>query len=624
MTKMKRYIKTIFAALLFSSITACNYLDINPEQGIPEEDVFSSYRNAKAFFDTVYEGKYNNSAKSNMNLKLAYPMYIDFTDLRFSFYCMTDAADCGRLVRSQAIKMGNLGANTIDYLTITWTRRPIVDCMFRLIRICNKTIENIDLLNNAKPNEKADLLGQAYFVRAYCHFNLVRYFGGMPYVDKVLTAADNWDMTRLPAGETLRLCAQDFDLAHDYMKEAGKMRRDGKPGQAGHLEGSELGRPNGVAAKALKARVLLYAASPLNNINGQADWEDAAAACAEAISIAEEWGYAMVPAEEWKTNYYGPAYTNELVWSYSYRSEMNHNVWAGTFAFPQSNYSNAGGTCPTQNFVDKFETKEGYPLNTEEDRARAVSLGLYNEQDPYSNRDPRFDDTIIHDGSVVTGSSSINIHYDPANKSYPTTDLSGQKREFGIAWGTNDGKGYSNTGYYLNKRWNGIAASTSNKIYQSDPLIRMAELYLNYAEAVNEAYGPNGRAGEVSLSAVEAVNKVRNRVNMPDMLTEYTADTDKFRERLRNERNVELAFEGHHYYFDIRRWMTAPESMTQVMMGMYIEKVPVSAEYPKGRKYVRTPMPANRQSAWKSAMYYIPFPISEANKMQNFVNNELW
>lgn len=96
------------------------------------------------------------------------------------------------------------------------------------------------------------------------------------------------------------------------------------------------------------------------------------------------------------------------------------------------------------------------------------------------------------------------------------------------------------------------------------------------------------------------------------------------RERIRNERCVELAFEGHHYYYDIRRWKIAPQTMTQTLTGIYIEKTDVSAEYPRGRRYIRRAIPSNRQANWKNAMYYLPFPTEEANKMQNFVNNELW
>ncbi len=617
---MKRLIILVFAACS-TIVPACTFLDIDPETGLDENQVFSTWDNFKAYFNNVYEGK---SGDYNINIKLGYPLYIDFNNRRFTWNALTDMCDAGRLLRAQQIKGGALGANVTEWTTST-SRRPISYSMFRIIRVANKCIENIDKVQNAKQIDKDDLIGQAYFVRAFAHFTLCRIFGGMPYLDKVLEADDNWDMARLTALETYARCAEDLDLAYEYFAAAGKVRRDAGPGSEGHLSSSDMEYPNGVAAKALKARCLLYAASELNNLHGQSDWVDAAEACAEAIRIAEENGYEMLPFEEWNSNFYGTKYTNEHIWAWNYgSSKINSSTWSACFAFPVSDFTNGCGDCPTQNFVDRFETLDGDPLLTEADRKAAAQLGHYNEQNPYANRDPRFDKTILHDGSIVSGCpTGINIYYDPETGTYPTSSLNNNNRSFGIAWGSNDGKGYSNTGYYVNKLWNGALGTTSG--YQhTDPLIRMAELYLNYAEAANEAYGPNGRAGGLSLTALDAVNKVRERAGMPGVLGKFTGDASMLRERIRNERCVELAFEGHHYYNDIRRWKIAPQTMTQPLMGIYIEKVPVSDEYPAGRCYVRQQIPSNRQAKWKDAMYYLPFPTEEANKMQNFVNNELW
>ncbi len=617
---MKKIIYTILFALSFS-LTSCNFLDIDPEAGLDETQVFSTWDNYLAYFNNVYEGKEDDY---NVNIKLTYPMYIDFNNRRFSWNSITDMCDTGRLIRAQQIKAGALGENAAEWTT-TLSRRPISYSMFRMIRVCNKTIENVDKLKNGKKEDIDDMLGQAYFVRALAHFTLCRIFGGMPYIDHVLEADDNWDMTRLTANETYRRCAEDLDTAYEYFVAAGKVRRDPLSGDNGHLNVSDMNLPNGVAAKSLKARCLLYAASELNNLNGPADWEDAAVACGEAINIAEEYGYTLLNFSEWNKNYYGTTYTNEHIWAYNYGSgKINTSTFSAMFAYPVSNYTNASGDCPTQNFVDRFETKYGDPLMTEEERAEAIALGHYHDQNPYAGRDPRFDKTILHDGSVVAGcKTGINIHYDPDSKSWPITTLNSNNRTFGITWGSNDSKGYSNTGYYVNKRWNGNLG-TGSAHQHTDPLIRLAELYLNYAEAVNEVYGPDGKAGSCQLTSLEAVNKIRRRAGMPDVLSKFTGSAELFRERIRNERCVELAFEGHHYYYDIRRWKIAPKTMSQTLMGMYIEKVPVSDEYPAGRRYERRAIPSNRQSTWKESMYYLPFPTDEANKMKNFVNNEVW
>ena len=277
--------------------------------------MFSTWDNFKAYFNNVYEGRTGQSGSGdNINIKLGYPLYLDFSDRRFTWNALTDMCDGGRWLRAQQIKAGALGANVSEWTTAT-SRRPISYSMFRIIRVANKCIENIDMVQNAKQIDKDDLIGQAYFVRAFAHFTLCRIFGGMPYLDKALEADDEWDMTRLSAWETYTRCAEDLDRAYDYLLAAGKVRRDAGPGSEGHLTSSDMAYPNGVAAKALKARCLLYAASELNNLHGQSDWEDAAEACAEAIRIAEENGYGMLDFSLWNSNFYGTKYTNEHIWA---------------------------------------------------------------------------------------------------------------------------------------------------------------------------------------------------------------------------------------------------------------------------------------------------------------------
>ena len=621
MIKMKKILNSgiIALCLVFSG---CDWLDINPETGLDETEVFTIWDNYKAYFDYVYGSSVANSER-NTNIKQGYPLYLDNWSLRFTWLAMTDMCDTGRLIRAQSIKAGTLGAN-VEVFTTDLTRRPVSYSMFKIIRICNKAIGNIDRVQNIpSEQDKNDILGQAYFVRGFAHFVLCRYFGGMPYLDKALGSEDNWDQTRLSANETYRRCAEDFEQAYVFLAAAGKTRRDGTFGNPGHLSAPDQDRPNGVAAKAMKARALLYAASPLNNVSGQKDWEDAAEASAEALKLALDNGYELLPIGSWKNNFIASKYTNEHIWAWNYGSAKTSS-FTGMYTYSISNGNNASGDCPTQNFVDRYETAYGEPLVTEEDKAAAIAAGHYNPQNPYADRDPRLDMTIVHDGSADAAASGkvINIYYDPAKKNYPVTKLSGVNVTFGIDWGSKDNgtQGYSSTGYYCKKYWDGKLGSKGTSHYHIDPIVRVAELFLNYAEAVNEAYGPNGAAGGLDLTAVQAVNIIRNRVGQPDVLEKYTADKDRFRERIRNERGIELAFEGHHYYYDIRRWKTAPEHMSKTLYGMYVESIKKSGEYPIGRKFEVRPIPNNRQCVWKDYMYYLPFPDTEAYKLKNFVN----
>ena len=603
------------------SCMSCNFLDVDPELGVTEEDVFSTYKNYKLYFDYIY---FKDSSINMYNIHAAYPMFVDFNERRFAFVTTTDAADAGRSdVRSHAIKNGQLNQETCESFTTDKKYRPFFTAMFKIIRIANRSIENIGRLTNAKPADKADILGSAYFARAYAHFSLCRFMGGMPYIAE--SQKDDWDLPRLSSHETFTLAAEDFYRAYEYLQEAGKMRRDARPGMAGHGAAVDMDRPSGCAALAMRAMCLMYAASDLSNVNGVEDWKVAAEAYGLALTTAQSWGYALLPKENYTDNFYGKETTNETLWGYAHSVKGNNTSLTAMLAYPQSNKSKACGICPTQNFVDKYETLQGDPLNTAEDRAEAVRLGHYNEQDPYSNRDPRFELTILHDGSVIPEhvKGQVNIHFDTEKMEYPETLISNEKSNFGIEWGSQDGgNGYSCTGYYIRKQWRGGRGDKDNAYVLLDPLVRLGEMYLSYAECVNEAYGPHDEAGW-TLTAAEAVDAVRNRIGMPALTSKYTADKDAFRERLRNERNVELAFEGNHYYYDIRRWKTAPQVMTQTLYGMYIETTKESG-YPNGKKYERRAIPSNRQCTWRDYMYYWPVPDKEADKLVNFQNIYRW
>lgn len=612
-------------------MTGCHYLDVDPEFGITEEEVFSTYSSANSFLSLAYDA---NGGKNKINISLAYPYYNEFhQDFLASWVATTDAADCGRLgVVQRSIKQGIMPQDILTDFTFSEEQsyhKPIALAMFGVIRIANKVIEEFPNIKNGTEKELNDLLGQAYFLRGLCHFNLCRYFGGMPYIDYVIGADDEWDLPRLSSYETYIKAAEDLYTAYEYFKKAGIMRRNTPDNLV--PSNLDLSLPSGCIALAVRARTLLYAASPLNNVNGDADWQAAADAAGLALKEALANNYTLLPLENYTSNYIGSKTTNEVIWGYTLSQAANAKNMSGILSYCQSKqagYKGSSGIHPTQNFVDRFETADGWPLRTENDRAKAVAEGSYNEQRPYANRDPRMDMVIIRDGSsafdaATVSGGSFNIHYNPETDSWPTTTLNSTVMSFGIDWGSGDNNtdGGTNTGYYCKRYWNG---SFGDKYQQLDPMFRLGEMYLAYAEAVNEAYGPEGSAGGMDITAVEAVNIVRNRVGMPAVRNDFTSGKDIFRDYIRNERCVELAFESNHYYFDIRRWKEAPELMSQPLYGMYIEKCTPSEAYPEGKIYTRKMIPNNRQCTWKDHMYLLPFPDAQANTMKNFVNNPKW
>ena len=636
---MKKFLLIIvFAGLTVFLSTSCvkkflnDYLDKSPEQGLTDDVIFTRLSNFKSYFDAVYAGTYlqagsmwSSTTWSDFNIKLFFPFYWDQWDQKYSTEGVTDCADGGRYMEGHAWKSGNMSETIVNKMTYDGSRNPVLWTAFITIRRANMALKNVDRIEDATQKEKDDLRGQAYFVRALSHFALFQFWGPMPYITKVLGPDDQWDIPRLTKHETCTKIAADFDSAYVFFVKAEKIRRDPPLGVPNHLNyaANEMYRPNGMVALAWKAKALMFGASPLNNKNGITDWQEAAAASWEALKLAQDNGLYLLTSANRYQNYYGADVTDEDLWSYS----EGLLSWNGTFpsttqntnrgtgqtfyngVFGASTGSNSG-VCPTQNWVDKYETKWGEPLNTLTDRNNATSSGHYNEQDPFTNRDPRLDMDIITNQSSCIGWTSGKAQIWFQGTTYG--ELLNQSY-----------LGITKTGYYLRKVW--WNNSTKNQVSSifADPLCRLAECYLNYAECANEAYGPNGKAPSATLTAVDAINAVRARAGMPNVSSAYTGATDLFRPRIKNERNIELSFEGH-YYNDLIRWMDLPASQSSTLIGMIAEKVTVSPTYPTGYKYVRAPLSADRQPVWKPQMYYLPFNNSDALKMKNFVPNPVW
>jgi len=598
----------LFLGLSSVFLNSCleEYLDKAPESGLSEKDVFTKYSNFYSYLDGMYYGN------AGFNLRVVYYQNFILWGQKMTWEEFTDMSDAGRLSTTQPIK-GGLIADQIHKFCNDGAFRPILNSMFIVIRKCNTTLQNIGLLKDAKQEDIDDFIAQAHFARAFAHFELLRLWGGMPYITKVIGPDDQWDIPRLSRHETLVRIAADMDTAAIFFEKAGRMRRDLGPGQVGHLNSPQQDKPNGVTAKALKGRALLYAASPLNNENGVADWEAAAKANWEAIQIAEQYQYALLNAVDYKKNFIGTTYTNEQLWGWyagTYGYQGSPAIMNAVFTGQKG--TGVMGECPTQNTVDKFETKWGDPLNTQAERNAAAALGHYNEQNPYKDRDPRFYIDIIYNTAPITGFGTAKIYYEMISGQPVYSELLDRNYVAIIS-----------TGYGNRKRWGEQSVKNKTTPQYTDPIIRLGELYLNYAEAANEAYGPNTVAPNSSMTAVQAINMIRNRIGQPDVLAQFKADKDIFRSRIKNERTIELCFEGH-YFLDIRRWKDAPVVMAGPVIGINVEKVPVNTTYPTGYKYTRLPLSENRQSHWKEAMYFLPFPNEDGFKMKNFLPNEQW
>ena len=417
--------------------------------------------------------------------------------------------------------------------------------MFGVIRVANKLIEQFPNIKNGTEKELNDLLGQAYFLRGLCHFNLCRYFGGMPYIDYVIGADDSWDLPRESSYETYTKAAADLQIAYEHFAKAGIMRRNTpenlNPGKIA------LMYPNGCIALAVRARALLYAASPLSNQNGTADWEAAAEAAGQALQAAIDNRYELLPIDYYTTNHTGGATTNEILWGYYISQAANVQNMAGLLSQCQSDYSGkkgASGLHPTQNFVDRFETADGYLLRTEADRQKAAAAGSYNEQNPYANRDPRLYETVLvpresFPSGVVgdyNGKTYIDtwvdgaMDYDSGNFGNLADDAATRYRKFKWMLDYSGGK--------MDDKMIGVS------------YIRLAEMYLIYAEALAETGDLKG--------ALDQVHVVRSRVGLgrlEDMNPELrlTSDKDALINEILRERNCEIGAECADRLYDMIR-----------------------------------------------------------------------
>ncbi len=606
----------LFAIALSASSCLNSYLDRSPDSDLDEEAVFTKYKNFNKYFSAIYGG-------TQTKIRPYSPLLWNLNSGKIATDALTDICDPARDNPAHKIKMGDgsqaitqFGYNTTDdkesgKLVYAW----------KIMRICNKTIEKIDMLQDATETEKEDMLAQAYFIRAYVNFDIFCYYGAVPYVDKVLGADDEWDLSAPGEYEFLLKVADDFQAAADHFKAAGKMRRDSD----GRLQASEpdQSRPSGVAALALKGRALMYAASPLNNPGGdKTRWEAAAEANWNALQTALEYNYELLPFSEITKNFHDAKHTNEHLWSRAYGSfRYNHStlqsIVPGVFCKGNSQDQNVG-RCPTQNFVDKFETIDGYALNTEAQRQIATDNGSYYEQNPYVKRDPRLDLSVVYNQKKVADFSTPASMY---------IDEDGNRGDW-MKYKTRDNS--SRTYYWECKTLGGpYADASSHFIYIVDPVIRLAEVYLNYAECAFEATGSaDGTAPGASLSSVGALNVIRNRAGMPNVRSEYLAQEETYRSRIKNERTIELCFEGNHYYLDIRRWKDAPELGRSKLYGMRATKLNPGYDasvYPTGFRYERFALEDGRQIVWKNdGMYYIRFRQSDLNKMKNYTPKQEW
>ena len=520
-----------------------------------------------------------------------------------------------------------------DFFNGNWSsvnaHQTIWSSAYQGITYCNEVIDNWSNLEFDQFKLNLDYEKQMYlynnyqyearWARAYFYYTLVRQYGGVPFKVHNTTGTEETALPRTSADEIFNFIISECDDIKDKIIEdyAGKSDMI--------LSKAETARANKYAVLALKAQAALYHASPLFTQGKTSEekknlWAIAVAANKELIDAAEAKGYGLATNLEdlWGTEYYSDASsTKEILFA---RRTASSSSFEG-YNFPVGYSSGQGGNCPTQDLVDAFECTDGKSI---------AESSLYDATNPYDNRDPRLKKTV-----VLNGEKWPNDLAD-YNSEHPTieTYTGGYHSRTGNA----AGKAYATTtGYYLKKFCNadqilrgrsGTAATTSPHGWLT---FRMGGMYLNYAEALFQYFKACGNANAADASgavvitdeegnqttvnvpatqtAAKMASKTRLRSGMPAIATGMS--NEAFWEKYKNERRVELAFEGHRFY-DVRRWMEDGDKF------MNIHRMEITKN--EDGSYIYNKVAVTRgDGQWESKWNLFPFSQTEILKSNHAI-----
>ena len=356
------------------------------------------------------------------------------------------------------------------------------------------------------------------------------------------------------------------------------------------------GRISGRIAQTIKALTALLAASPAYAEGTEVTYADAAREAAEVlkhingVAGMDPTGYRWFMEKKTLDALGSGECPPEILW----RGSMNKGTEDYAFGlnqevqnYPPTLYGN-GRINPTQNLVDAFPMANGYPITD-------PSSG-YSASDPYAGRDPRLAEYVLYNGVTYNGAQIITGTYSSDNN------------------GLNKISTSTRTGYYLRKLLRddcNANPSAQNPQYHYPVYIRYTEIFLAYAEAANEAYGPTGK-GDLGYSAYDVIKALHDRAGVGnDYLDSIQGDQDKMRELIRNERRIELCFENKRFW-DMRRWKL---DLTETAKGMKIDQTGGVLKYT-----VIDVEPRN----YTDHMYYGPIPETEVLKWSNLDQNKGW
>ena len=597
---MKKFISffAFAAAIAVTMISASSceeYLNKAPSSDQTKEYIFQDYLRSQRYLDMLYYYMLPTWVSSG-KFQDYYGMMESATDM--SEY----TADYG--ATNKSFNVGNWLHSSADFEVETvWYR------CYQQIRRAYMFLENDDQFANEPEGRKVYMEGECHFMLAYFYFELYRRYGGVPLVQRTYALDEDYKLPRSTEEETMNFILAELDKAESMVPEA--------------WSEEDYGRVTVAWCKALRSRATLYAASPLHNASGDVEkWKDAADAAKDCIDYCTATGYHAL-YHDYQNIFmrYTPDKISEIIVYHvggTYVHNFNSQLICYEQASPGEDYWGYASNSPTQNLVDR------YPVITFDADGNAIGTEEFDWDNPdhvknmYENRDPRFYYTVLYNGRMWykreiqtwRDGSSYGLDRDPKNQLF------------------------SKSGYYLRKFWPRECKDTnmpgSSKIYGF--YIRLGEIYMNYAEAVNEVSGPDTPYNG-GMTAIEAANKLRERLVCP-ATENITTNADPYyyvkverdenpsfpvlpngvpgiktgmskdeaREVIHNERTIEFAFEDQ-YFYDILRWKEGDKHIGTTLYANDVIKSGDSYTYNKTVLESRS-FDANR-------MYLYPIPQDE-------------
>lgn len=654
---MKNKIKTLLVTgcvslALGTSLSSCqDYLDKEPDSTVSADDAFANFRNFQGFVEEIYncipdKEKCNYCPSWNWGDD---EIFNPEADNR-----MTHQVDLGNFRAWEStgnwLKRDGSSTSTNKFDHGIWNHA------WYCIRKCNLGLQNIDKFVTGSAEEKKLIEGQLYFFRAWWHEEMMQYFGGMPYVDTFLGDNAEQRLPRLSFQECADKAAADFRKAADLLpinwdKTSAGLATQGK---------NDL-RINKIMALGYLGKTYLWAASPLMKNGAQTgaskngktyDYDQeyakkAAEAFGELLSLVEA-GQTQYALAEFKYsdiyNHEKSADANSCFSDIFYTKKQNWKM-PGTveaiFRGPSADFNGSNWNTskvfgpkvqkvvahdnvihqPTANLVEAYGMANGEPIYLVENGKYVLNpKSGFDPEHPFKNRDPRFYHDIVFDGFKYLNGTPGQY----ADLQYCQLYTGGNMRPVANA---------SRTGYFIQK----LVPHTCNEVDRDYdwgsafhcylPYMRLADIYLMYAEACAAFGGATGKSSNFGKTAEDAINTLRDRCGAGHVAPEFVADSHKFMDEVRREREVELSFEGFRFC-DLQRWLLLTEAPYNQKFSQEFDRVESADFYknhdPKDAQVANYRRELILTRNFGTKHYWFPLPIKDTQLYPEFRQNPGW